>query len=203
MPTARPSIVASVVAVSVSSNDAGERRDGADGDADADQRGQQRQAGGHHRAERDRQDQEADHDAEHLGGRLVLLGDEAAAELDLHPAALAGSALASSSSRAASSTSSAGIGVDHVRVADRAVLRDRLRRVGIDDLRHALGLRGPLDGLHHGGLVLGVGELLARRGLVYDARRGSAGAGVLLVQQVLGTLGLGARDLELARELRR
>ena len=59
------------------------RRDDRGADADAEQGDADRQAHGEHRAERDDQDDDGEGEAEHLGRRLLELGEDEAAELDL------------------------------------------------------------------------------------------------------------------------
>jgi hypothetical protein len=91
--------------------------------------------------------------------------------------------------------------IDHVGVADAAVLREGLRLVRVDGEGHPVCLPRPCDRLQHGGPVGRVGEPLTIGSGEHDARRRSTRARVLLMQEVLGALGFGAGDLELAREL--
>ena len=73
-------------------DDVGEQQDqAAGGDAEAEQRDQERQAGRDHRAERDQQHDRGAEEAEPLrGGRLLRAVDRVAAELDLEPVAAVG-----------------------------------------------------------------------------------------------------------------
>ena len=127
----------------------------------------------------------------------LVLGHEAPAELDLHAGGLGrlGRGLDLVARRVAHLVGRHR--VDHAE-ADAPVLADRLGLVRIDD-RETSSASRPWPRILDGGLVVRVGELLALWSHVHDACRGAAGTRVLLVQQILSPLRLGARNLELAR----
>jgi hypothetical protein len=174
---------------------------GADRDRHADDGREQRQAGGQERAQRDRQHEEADHDARSLGAGLGLVGHEAAAELHLQ-AGGAGGIGARLQLVARRIVDLVGrLGIDHVRVTDATGVPEGARPVRVDDEGDPVRAPRSCHRPHHGGAVLGVGEPLAGACGEDHARRRPARARILLVQQILRALGLGARHLEPAREL--
>jgi hypothetical protein len=178
-----------------------QRRQPSDADRNADDRRDERQAGGEQRAERDREHEVRDHHPGSLGVRLLGLADDPVAELNRQPGRAGGRRHFGELVLGAVADLVGRNGVDHVAVADTLVLRQRVRLERIDDRGDLVGILRERHRLVDGLPVGRVGQRLALRRDEHHSRRGSARATELLVEKVLRTLRFGARDLELVVRL--
>src|SRR5262249_48405132 len=90
-----------------------------------------------------------------------------------------------------------GHGVDHVRVRNAPVSRERAGREWVYDLHHVLGLAGHIHRRHDRVAVQRIGDLRAGGSLVYDSGVRTACLRELVLEQLLRLLGFGPGHVEL------